>query len=321
MGEPLSQPRTPRTSPRPGSTSPAPRTPSPRASSSWRPKSFQAVYDITRDPAMLLNIGESPGSGPATAKKALAGYRAYLGGPAASPRPGGGRKPHQHHRGSAGEPASARPPQVPPRVACLKSRRRDQLLAAPRPLSRGERSTDGTPCGTAAAGRRETRPSPPCRKRRRRRRPRTRPSPTLGARLSPAGAAHEPPAHRRLGHGRGGDRLATSGAIVGLGARDRADELRCRTTVPVGNQPPVYDEGRGGLYDALKRRLTPTTRPPLFCSGTVSAVAGDRRRPVHRRLCPPPQGRVEDQGRLGARSVARSGCRGPQRGRARALLR
>ncbi|HRI18960.1 MAG TPA: hypothetical protein PL196_10590, partial [Burkholderiaceae bacterium] len=40
-------------------------------------KEFQIAYDITRDPAMLLNIGESwqrAGNG----KKALEGYRAYL---------------------------------------------------------------------------------------------------------------------------------------------------------------------------------------------------------------------------------------------------
>lgn len=45
--------------------------------------------------------------------------------------------------------------------------------------------------------------------------------------------------------------LATAGAILGLGAQNRADELRRRTTVLVNNQPPVYDSDQRDVYDSL----------------------------------------------------------------------
>jgi hypothetical protein len=45
--------------------------------------------------------------------------------------------------------------------------------------------------------------------------------------------------------------LATAGAILGLGAQNRADELQRRTTVLVNNQPPVYDDNQRQAYESL----------------------------------------------------------------------
>lgn len=45
--------------------------------------------------------------------------------------------------------------------------------------------------------------------------------------------------------------LGTAGAIVGLGAQNRADELRRRTTLVIGDQPPVYDENQRDAYTTL----------------------------------------------------------------------
>ncbi len=45
--------------------------------------------------------------------------------------------------------------------------------------------------------------------------------------------------------------LGTAGAIVGLGAQNRADELRRRTTLLVGNLPPVYDTSQAEAYTTL----------------------------------------------------------------------
>lgn len=45
--------------------------------------------------------------------------------------------------------------------------------------------------------------------------------------------------------------LGTAGAIVGLGAQNRADELRRRTTLLIGTAPPQYDENQAEAYSTL----------------------------------------------------------------------
>ena len=67
--------------------------------------------------------------------------------------------------------------------------------------------------------------------------------------------------------------LGTSGAIVGLGAQDRADELRRRTTLLVGTQPPIYDAGQAEAYTTLTSEGNAYNTAAIALLSTAGAVA------------------------------------------------
>jgi hypothetical protein len=70
--------------------------------------------------------------------------------------------------------------------------------------------------------------------------------------------------------------LATGGAIVGLGAQNRADELRRRTTQVVSGQPPIYDDNQREAYTALQSegRAYNAASIALLSVAGVAAVTG-----------------------------------------------
>ena len=239
-------------------------------------KEFQAAYDITHDSSMLVNIGESwqrAGDG----KKALVGYRAYL----------------------AVQPQAPDRSEIEGRIQAIAT-----ALAEAAP---------GSPAGAPAPG---TSPTPPAPASLGTPSGTTQsPGPATPPVASPAGAAPAvPPA---VGPGLGLDKpslpeaakpdassgagavppatpttrlrtaawvtvaiavaLMTSGAIVGLGAQDRADELRRRTTLLIGNQPPVYDAGQAEAYTTLQSegRTYNQAGIALLCTaGAVAVTAG-----------------------------------------------
>lgn len=208
---------------------------------------YQAAYGITKDPALLFNIGESwqrAGDGP----KALAAYRLYL----------------------KEQPSAADREEVEKRIAALEA-------ATLPPASPTGVATGTAPPGTTQEGGAMTPPGPGPG-------PGQAQTPPLGSEKAPAATGgvmaptgKEPPAAGGTASidvktpppasaaKPAGSRLrtaawvtvaaavamATAGAILGLGAQNRADELRRRTTVLVNNQPPVYDADQRDVYDSL----------------------------------------------------------------------
>ncbi len=247
-------------------------------------KEFQIAYDITRDPAMLLNIGESwqrAGNG----KKALEGYRAYLAAQPqapdraevegriqaiesalASPGPGGPGGT-TGTAGAAGTAGSTTPADGQPGAA------KSPTSAAPGAADPAGSPTTGpapvlTPTNPPAAKPEGDKP----------------PAPDSKAIADKAAAGAQPqitPPDRPASRLRTAAwvtvalaiALATSGAIVGLGAQDRADELRRRTTLLVGTQPPIYDAGQAEAYTTLTSEGNAYNQAAIALLSTAGAVA------------------------------------------------
>lgn len=68
--------------------------------------------------------------------------------------------------------------------------------------------------------------------------------------------------------------LITGGAVVGLGAQSRADEIRRRTTLVSGDQPLVYTESEREAYTTLQSegKSYNTAAISLFAVGGVAAA-------------------------------------------------
>ena len=68
--------------------------------------------------------------------------------------------------------------------------------------------------------------------------------------------------------------LVTRGAVIGLGAQSRADELRRRTTLLVGDQPLRFGDSEAEAYNTLmsEGKTYNTTAIALFAVGGVAAV-------------------------------------------------
>ena len=68
--------------------------------------------------------------------------------------------------------------------------------------------------------------------------------------------------------------LVTGGAVIGLGAQSRADELRRRTTLLVGDQPLRWSDSEAEAYNTLmsEGKTYNTTAIALFAVGGVAAV-------------------------------------------------
>ena len=60
-------------------------------------------------------------------------------------------------------------------------------------------------------------------------------------------------------------RWSQGGAVIGLGAQSRADELRRRTTLVVGDQPFTYSDSERDAYTSLMSEARPTTQQPSHC--------------------------------------------------------
>jgi tetratricopeptide (TPR) repeat protein len=234
-------------------------------------KEFQAAYDITKDPSMLVNIGESwqrAGDG----KKAMEGYRAYLAAQPQAPDRGEieGRIKAIETALSAPTPGDKPGPTPETPAGAEKS---PPGPATPEPASQ---LTPGNAKPGPAPEPAKTEPPKP-----------TAPPPASDA-AAKADASSKPtvtPPEGRVSTLRKAGwitvavavALATSGAIVGLGAQDRADELRRRTTILVGNQPPVYDAGQAEAYTSLQSEGNTYNQAGialLSAAGAVAVTAG-----------------------------------------------
>jgi hypothetical protein len=197
-------------------------------------KEYQAAYDITHDPALLLNIGESwqrAGNGP----KAVAGYKAYL---AAQPQAPDRAEIESRIQAIEAALADKAPAADKPTAADLKTP--PDKGAAPTPPDK-QGAAPPPQIGKTTA----ERPAPPPEKKATK--PEAEAAPTVTPPEGPISGLR-----RAAWVGVAVSvALATAGAIVGMGAQNRADELRRRTTLLVGNQPPVYDAGQAEAYTTL----------------------------------------------------------------------
>ena len=68
--------------------------------------------------------------------------------------------------------------------------------------------------------------------------------------------------------------LVTGGAVIGLGAQSRADELRRRTTLLIGDQPLSYSDSERDAYSSLmsEGKTYNTAAIALFAVGGVAAA-------------------------------------------------
>lgn len=225
-------------------------------------KEFQAAYDITRDPALLVSIGESwqrAGSG----QKALSAYRAYLLAQPQAP----------DHAEIEGRVKSIETALVTPAPAGTA------VPPGPGAPATGEQKPPAASAGTAtpatppeATPPEATRPEA------------TKPEAAKAEATKPAEPLITPPeapASRLRTAGwvmvASAVALATGGAIVGLGAQNRADELRRRTTLLVGGQPPIYDDSQREAYTSLMtegRAYNDASIALLSLAGAAAVVGG-----------------------------------------------
>lgn len=225
---------------------------------------YQATYNITKDPALLYNIGESwqrAGDGP----KAVAAYRSYLKDqPTATDRAEAERRIASIEAALSGKPA----PEAAQPGAAPKTGETPAIETTDKPPE----SVPGAATGkTPEAGQPGERTKPP---------EAAKPEPAKpeasAVTITPK---EEPPTRLRTAgwiHIASAVALATAGAIVGLGAQSRADELRRRTTLLIGDQPPVYDADQRDAYETLQRdgRAYNTASIVLLSVGGAAAVTG-----------------------------------------------
>lgn len=206
---------------------------------------YQVAYGITKDSALLFNIGESwqrAGDGP----KALAAYRLYL-----KEQPGASDREEVEKRIASLEAAMLPPPAAPGTSGNAPIPPTPDSAATPPPGAAPGQSaplgSEKTPPAAAGGVMAPTGKEPPA----------AGGTASIDVKAAPAAATAAPkPAGSRLRTAgwvtvAAAVALATAGAILGLGAQNRADELRRRTTVLVNNQPPVYDSDQREVYDSL----------------------------------------------------------------------
>lgn len=195
-------------------------------------REFQAAYDITQDPSLLFNIGES-WQRAGDNGKALSSYRAYL----------------------KAQPDATDRAEVEKRIKALEEA---GVAAAP---AGAPAPPAGTPTGGAGQG---------------------------GAEAGILGGA---PATGLVTAAGGGDRpssalrtvawggvaltvaVLTAGAVLGLGAQNRADELVRRTSVFVGGKPPVYTQSEREAYESLKSEGSAYNTAAIACYAVAGASA------------------------------------------------
>lgn len=158
-------------------------------------REFQATYDITRDPVLLFNVGESRERA-GDAAGALKSYQAYL----------------------AAQPAATDRAEVEKRVARLKAQQAAGPAQVPKEAEQAQGEGGSIPS--------EKKPPEP-----------ERASVLRTAAWSTVAVTVA---------------LLTAGAVLGLSAQNRADELHRRATLlEAGQVPPVYDQSQREVYTSL----------------------------------------------------------------------
>lgn len=189
-------------------------------------REFQAAYDITQDPSLLVNIGESWQRAGDNAK-ALAGYRGYL----------------------KAQPDASDRAEVERRVKAMESAGVTEGPAAPvaPPVGTAPSADTGLVGGAPATG------------------------------LVTAAGGSDRPASTLRTVAWGGVALTvavlTAGAVLGLGAQNRSDELVRRTMVFVGGKPPIYTQSEREAYESLNSEGRAYNTAAITCYALAGASA------------------------------------------------
>jgi tetratricopeptide (TPR) repeat protein len=273
-------------------------------------KEYQAAFAITKETTLLQNIGES-WQRAGNQGKALASYKAYLqAAPQAPDRVAIEERVKAIEAAQAEAakpappaPAPAQPPQLPGQPAAVPGQ--PPQLPSPPSAASGQPSaasgvTSAAP-GVTSAAPGVTSAAPGV----------TSAAPGVTTRRHPHSHRRLQPSHshRRLLHShrrhlhshrrskqdqrllRRNHRLASygsragfrwlrlwrwsqGGAVIGLGAQSRADELRRRTTLLVGDQPLRWSDSEAEAYNTLmsEGKTYNTAAIALFAVGGVAAV-------------------------------------------------
>ena len=254
-------------------------------------KEFQAAYDITRDPALLLNIGES-WQRASEGKKAVAAYRAFVA-----------ESPQAPERAEIDERIKSIEAALAPAEAAPTAANGSTGTGATQPgptSGSGAAATGGganagpgvgntpiTDKPSASADKPSATADKPSVTADKPAAAADKPAAQPGATVEPAVPTDKPvitppeEKPRRLKTAAwvsiaSAVALATGGAIVGLGAQNRADELRRRTTQVVSGQPPIYDDNQREAYTALQSegRAYNAASIALLSVAGVAAVTG-----------------------------------------------
>ena len=215
-------------------------------------KEYQAAFDITKESTLLQSIGESwqrAGNAP----KALTAYKAYIKAAPQAPdraaieerikaiesaQADASQAPAQASQAPAqASQAPAQASQVPAQASQVPA----QASQVPAQASQAPAQASQAPTGPTI-----TPPEPPPSKLR------------VAGWISVASAVA----------------LVTGGAVIGLGAQSRADELRRRTTLVVGDQPLTYSDSERDAYTSLmsEGKTYNTAAISLFAVGGVAAA-------------------------------------------------
>lgn len=260
-------------------------------------REYQAAFDITKETTLLASIGES-WQRAGNAAKALTAYKAYLQAapqapdraaieerikaiedaqkpptapaqastaPAQAPPQAPAQAPPPALPGNA-QAQSGQPPALPPAQAASGGTTAAQPGQAPvtipqpaQPSPDQSTQNGANPQQTAQNG---ANPQPAA-----------QPEPT-----KPLITPPEPPPSKLRTAGwvsvASAVALITGGAVVGLGAQSRADEIRRRTTLVSGDQPLVYTESEREAYTTLQSegKSYNTAAISLFAVGGVAAA-------------------------------------------------
>ena len=207
-------------------------------------REYQAAFDITKESTLLQSIGES-WQRAGNQVKALASYKAYL-------------------------QAS---PQAPDRVAIeerIKAIEAAQAEAAKPAQPTQEPGQPSAVAGqpSAVAGQPSAVPGQP---------PVVPGQPAAVETAPPITPPEPPPSKLRVAGWisvASAVALVTGGAVIGLGAQSRADEIRRRTTLVSGDQPLVYTDSEREAYTTLQSegKNYNTAAIALFAVGGVAAA-------------------------------------------------
>ena len=235
-------------------------------------REYQAAFDITKESTLLQSIGES-WQRAGNQVKALASYKAYL---QASPQAPDRVAIEERIKAIEAAQAEAAKPAQPPVVAGQPSVVAGQPSAVPGqpPVVTGQPSVvagqpavvPGQPAVVAGqppvvAGQPPVVPAQPA-----------------AVETAPPITPPEPPPSKLRVAGwisvASAVALVTGGAVIGLGAQSRADEIRRRTTLVTGDQPLVYTDSEREAYTTLQSegKSYNTAAIALFAVGGVAAA-------------------------------------------------
>ena len=242
-------------------------------------REYQAAFDITKESTLLQSIGES-WQRAGNQVKALASYKAYLqASPQAPDRVAIEERIKAIEAAQAEAAKPAQPTQAPGQPSAVAGQP-SAVAGQPSAVAGQPSAVAGQPPAVAGqppvvpgqppvvAGQPSAVPGQP---------PVVPAQPAAVETAPPITPPEPPPSKLRVAGWisvASAVALVTGGAVIGLGAQSRADEIRRRTTLVTGDQPLVYTDSEREAYTTLQSegRSYNTAAIALFAVGGVAAA-------------------------------------------------